>query len=66
MPSWSDWAEFMNASAAREEPFFLYLAYDQTHVPLFSSPYFTNATRRGLFGDALYEMDTSIGIIVGG
>merc|ERR1712196_631892 len=47
-----------------EDPFFLYLAYDQTHVPLFSSPYFTNTTLRGLFGDALYEMDTSIGMIM--
>ncbi len=37
------------------------MAYDQVHVPLFSSLRFTNTSKRGAFGDALQEMDDSVG-----
>lgn len=52
---------FMQNATNQGQPFFLYMAYDEVHVPLFTSPEFANATRRGLFGDAILEMDTSIG-----
>jgi len=47
-----------------KNPFFLYMAYDEVHVPLFSSPKFKNSSRRGKFGDNMREMDDSIGQII--
>mmetsp|Transcript_27150 Transcript_27150/g.69963 ORF Transcript_27150/g.69963 Transcript_27150/m.69963 type:complete len:284 (-) Transcript_27150:198-1049(-) len=40
------------------------MAYDQVHVPLFANPAFLNKSPRGLIGDAIIEMDTSIGAIM--
>jgi len=47
----------------QNKPFYLEMAYDEVHVPLFASPNFVNTSRRGSFGDALQEMDASIGLI---
>ncbi|TRY70082.1 hypothetical protein TCAL_16371 [Tigriopus californicus] len=46
-----------------EDPFFMYLAYHETHHPQFAGD-FRNASSRGSFGDALMEMDHSIGKII--
>ena len=48
----------------RDRPFFLYMAPAMVHVPLFASPRFAGRTQRGLFGDALEELDWSLGQIV--
>ncbi len=45
-------------------PFFLYLAYHHTHHPQFAGARFRNSTTRGAFGDALAEMDHSVGVIL--
>ena len=45
-------------------PFFLYLAYATPHVPLGASPGFRGKSRLGLYGDAIQEMDWSIGVIL--
>jgi arylsulfatase A len=50
--------------ANQDQPFFLYMAYDQPHVPLFASPKFLNTSLRGLYGDAVQEVDDSIGLIM--
>jgi arylsulfatase A len=47
--------------AATGQPFFLHAAYEQPHIPLFASK---NTSRRGLYGDAVEEMDASIGQII--
>jgi arylsulfatase A-like enzyme len=52
---------FVDAAQARGEPYFLHLAYEAPHVPLFTSPAFANVSRRGLYGDAVQEMDSSVG-----
>ncbi|KAJ8603804.1 hypothetical protein CTAYLR_000219 [Chrysophaeum taylorii] len=44
-----------------EGRFALYYAFSHVHVPDFASPQFCNASRRGLFGDAIAEMDWSLG-----
>jgi len=54
----------MQQAVSNDTPFFLYMAYDEVHVPLFTSVDFANKTRRGLFGDAILEMDSSIGQIL--
>jgi arylsulfatase A-like enzyme len=48
----------------KDNPFFLLMAYDEVHVPLFASPEFLNKSLRGFYGDAVMEMDNSIGVIM--
>jgi arylsulfatase A len=45
-------------------PFFLYVAHNMPHVPLFVSDKFKGKTQRGLFGDVISEIDWSVGEIL--
>ena len=45
-------------------PFFLYLAHNMPHVPLFVSNRFRGKTERGLFGDVIEEIDWSTGQVI--
>ncbi|MDB5341473.1 MAG: sulfatase, partial [Planctomycetaceae bacterium] len=45
-------------------PFFLYLAHTFPHVPLFASPEFKGKSRAGIFGDAVEELDWSVGQVL--
>ena len=47
-----------------DQPFFIYLAHNLPHVPLFRSPDFENASRRGLYGDVIEEIDWSVGQVL--
>ncbi len=48
----------------KERPFFLYLAHNMPHVPLFRSDKFADVSRRGLFGDVVEEIDWSVGQVL--
>jgi arylsulfatase A-like enzyme len=48
----------------KERPFFLYLAHNMPHVPLFASPKFEGKSFRGLYGDVVMEIDWSVGKIL--
>ncbi|MDI9433301.1 MAG: sulfatase [Sedimentisphaerales bacterium] len=48
----------------REEPFFLYLAHNLPHVPLFCSDEFRGTSLRGLYGDVVEEIDAGVGRIL--
>ncbi|WP_411031223.1 sulfatase [Spongiimicrobium sp. 3-5] len=48
----------------KEKPFFLYLAHNLPHVPLFASEEFLGKSRRGLYGDVVEEIDHGIGRIL--
>ena len=48
----------------KSNPFFLYLAHPQPHVPLFVSDKHAGKTERGLFGDVITEIDWSMGQIL--
>ena len=48
----------------RDEPFFVYLAHNLPHVPLFVSDAFRNSSARGLYGDVVEEIDHGVGQIV--
>ena len=50
--------------AHRDQPFFLYLAHNLPHMPLFRSKEFENRSQRGLYGDAVEEIDWNVGRIV--
>lgn len=47
-----------------KEPFFLYVPHSMVHVPLYVSPDFEGKSGAGLFGDAVMELDWSVGEIL--
>ncbi|OHB63787.1 MAG: arylsulfatase [Planctomycetes bacterium RBG_13_62_9] len=53
---------FIGQNKAR--PFFLYLAHTMVHVPLFVSDDFRDTSPRGLFGDAVEEIDWCVGRVL--
>jgi arylsulfatase len=48
----------------KDNPFFLYLAHPQPHVPLFVSEDNDRDSQRGLYGDVIEEIDWSTGQII--
>lgn len=48
----------------KDQPFFLYLAHNLPHIPLFTSPDFKGTSKRGLYGDVLQEIDHGVGQIL--
>jgi arylsulfatase A len=48
----------------REEPFFLYFAHHNPHTPLIASEKFRGKSKRGAFGDAVEELDWSVGQVI--
>jgi arylsulfatase A-like enzyme len=48
----------------RREPFFVYLAHPMPHRPLAASEAFQGSSERGVYGDALQELDWSVGQIL--
>lgn len=55
-------AEFIRKH--KNQPFFLYLAHNMPHVPLFRSDEFTGKSRRGMYGDVVEELDKSVGTVL--
>ena len=51
-------------SKNKDNPFFLYVAHPQPHVPLFVSDKFKGKSKRGLYGDVIMEIDWSVGEIL--
>lgn len=49
----------------RDRPFFLYLAHAMPHKPLACSPPFEGKSGAGLYGDALAELDSGVGQVLG-
>lgn len=50
--------------AHRDSPFFLYFAHTFPHVPLFASAEFKGNSRAGIYGDAVEELDWSVGQVL--
>jgi arylsulfatase A-like enzyme len=48
----------------KRKPFFLYLAHNLPHVPLFASGRFRGKSLRGLYGDVVEEIDNGVGRIL--
>lgn len=48
----------------KDQPFFLYVAHPQPHVPLYVSDKFKGASKNGLYGDVIMELDWSVGQIM--
>jgi len=47
-----------------KRPFFYHYAFDQPHFPVFASLPYQNKSLRGLYGDAVEEIDASIGMVM--
>ncbi|CAO2609614.1 Galns [Lemmus lemmus] len=56
--------DFIKTQHARQSPFFLYWAIDATHAPVYASRPFLGTSHRGRYGDAVREIDDSIGKIL--
>ena len=56
---------FISEAASLGKPFFLVVGYTMPHIPVYVSPAFEDITGRGLYEDAMFEMDSSIGEIMG-
>jgi arylsulfatase A-like enzyme len=48
----------------QDKPFFLYFAHTFPHVPMFASPAFQGKSRAGIHGDAVEELDWSVGQVL--
>ena len=48
----------------QEKPFFLYVAHNMPHVPIYASEEFLGTSQRGLYGDVIQEIDWSVGQIL--
>lgn len=47
----------------RDRPFFALITHPQPHIPLYASPDFQQSSKRGSYGDAIQEIDWSMGEI---
>ncbi|XP_071375800.1 N-acetylgalactosamine-6-sulfatase [Centroberyx affinis] len=56
--------DFIYRQAAARQPFFLYWAADATHSPVYASKRFLGKSQRGRYGDAVMELDDSVGQIL--
>lgn len=50
--------------ANKDQPFFLYLAHNLPHIPLFAHSDFIGKSKRGIYGDVIEEIDWSVGQIL--
>jgi len=48
----------------KDGPFFLYFAHTYPHVPLAASKQFRGTSARGLYGDAVEEIDSTVGRVL--
>jgi arylsulfatase len=53
---------FIESSSPK--PFFLYMAHSYPHIPIDASPRFKGKSQQGIYGDAVEEIDWSVGEIL--
>ncbi len=51
-------------SRNKQNPFFIYIAHNQPHVPLFVSEAFEGASDKGIYADVMMEIDWSVGTVL--
>ncbi|KAK2819700.1 hypothetical protein Q7C36_021346 [Tachysurus vachellii] len=56
--------DFISHQNTAHQPFFLYWAPDATHDPVYASKQFLGQSQRGRYGDAVMELDHSVGKIL--
>lgn len=63
LSSWYTYKSLEFIEKNQEKPFFLYLAHNMPHVPLYVSDKFKGKSEQGLYGDVMMEIDWSVGEI---
>jgi arylsulfatase len=53
--------DFMKRQVADKKPFFLFIPYTQTHMPVYPHPEFKGSTGNGDFADVLAQIDAYVG-----
>jgi arylsulfatase A-like enzyme len=53
--------KFIKQSQAENKPFFIYLAHNMPHIPLYPSKEFLGKSRYGIYGDCVEEIDWNVG-----
>ena len=48
----------------KQDNFFIYLAHNLPHIPLYASDNFLGKSKRGLYGDVIEEIDHGMGLIM--
>ncbi len=48
----------------KDKPFFVYLAHNLPHIPLFAGKEHLGTSRRGIYGDVIQEIDAGVGQIL--
>lgn len=48
----------------KNNPFYLYVAFNMPHVPIAASPRFKGKSKNGLYGDVIMELDWGVGEIL--
>ena len=48
----------------KDKPFFLYLAHNMPHAPVFAAPEFQGKSKGGRYGDVIEEIDWSVGQVM--
>ncbi|MBN3299428.1 GALNS sulfatase, partial [Amia calva] len=56
--------QFLRRQSVSGAPFFLFWAMDATHAPVYASKPFLGKSQRGRYGDAVIELDHSVGLIL--
>ncbi|MFR9649869.1 MAG: sulfatase-like hydrolase/transferase [Rikenellaceae bacterium] len=56
--------EYLETRRDEDKPFLLYVAHTMLHSRIGVSPEYVGTTHGGLYGDALYELDTQIGRLI--
>jgi arylsulfatase len=56
--------DFIQQHADDDTPFFLFVAWTRPHYPNFTSPEFEGASRIGVYGDSLMELDHNTGRVL--
>lgn len=51
-------------NSTKDQPFFMYLAHNMPHEPLYVSEKFKGRSKLGLYGDVIMELDWSLGELV--
>lgn len=57
-------ADFIKQNAAKDEPFFLYIAESFPHIPLFVPEDASGISEAGLYGDVVQHLDAGIGRVL--
>lgn len=60
----SEAVDFIYNASKSGKPFFLYWTPDSSHAPCYASKTFLGKSRRGLYGDAVQELDYGVGKIL--